>query len=134
MTTRSMAATGGARPSGHDALTVLRQHYDDRLLAAREQAREGGSGESGDGVGRGSGVVGVAGSAAPVELILAAGWLPILVAAEPPHPTPLADPWMEPSFEWEQRSLLERSLRGEFEPFDLLIVTRSYHEVYYYLK
>lgn len=114
MTTTSRAATG------QDALAVLQQHYEDRLLAARTSG--------------GSGVVGVMGSAAPVELILAAGFLPVLVAPEPPRPTPLADPWMEPEFEWEHRSLLDRALRGDFEGFELLIVTRSYHEVYYYLK
>jgi benzoyl-CoA reductase/2-hydroxyglutaryl-CoA dehydratase subunit BcrC/BadD/HgdB len=105
----------------------LQQHYEDRLLAARAQAAAGGKHG-------GSGVVGVMGSTAPVELILAAGCLPVLVAAEPPRPTPLADPWMEPEFAWEHRSLLDRTLRGDFERFDLLIVTRSYHEVYYYLK
>jgi benzoyl-CoA reductase/2-hydroxyglutaryl-CoA dehydratase subunit BcrC/BadD/HgdB len=128
MTTTSRAATGGARPSGRDALAVLQQQYEDRLLAAREQAT------AGDRTRGGSGVVGVMGSVAPVELILAAGYLPVLVAAEPPRPTPLADPWMEPEFAWEHRSLLDRTLRGDFESFDLLIVTRSYHEVYYYLK
>jgi len=118
MTTESVTGTGSIGPSGSDALTVLRRHYDDRLGTLRER----------------TGVVGVVGSAAPVELILAAGKLPVLVVAEPPHPTPHADPWMEPEFEWELRSVVERALRGDFESFELLIVTRSYHEVYYYLK
>ena len=114
MTTGSMPATG------QDALAVLRHHYDDRLAAAREHST--------------GGVVGVVGSVAPVELIVAAGRLPVQVAAEPPHPTPTADLWMEETFEWQQRSILDRVARGAFEPFDLLIFTRSYHEVYYYLK
>jgi len=118
MTTESMAATPGSGPGGSDALAVLRRHYDDRLATLRERA----------------GVVGVVGSAAPVELILAAGTLPVLVAAEPPHPTPHANLWMEPEFEWELRSVVEQALRGDFESFEMLIVTRSYHEVYYYLK
>jgi benzoyl-CoA reductase/2-hydroxyglutaryl-CoA dehydratase subunit BcrC/BadD/HgdB len=118
MTTRSVAATDQGRPTGQDALALLRQQYDDRLRALRGRTD----------------VVGVVGSVAPVELILAAGRLPMLVAPEPPHPTPLADPWMEESFAWELRSVVEQALRGDFEPFELLIVTRSYHEVYYYLK
>ena len=118
MTTRSVAATDQGRPTGQDALALLRQQYDDRLRALRGRTD----------------VVGVVGSVAPVELVLAAGRLPVLVAPEPPHPTPLADPWMEESFAWELRSVVEQALRGDFEPFELLIVTRSYHEVYYYLK
>jgi hypothetical protein len=127
MTTESMAATGTRRSTGRDALAVLRRYYEDRLGAVPER----------------SGVVGVVGSVAPVELILAAGKLPVLVAPEPPQglsqsptssSTPLADPWMEPEFAWELRSIVDRALRGDFESFDLLIVTRSYHEVYYYLK
>jgi benzoyl-CoA reductase/2-hydroxyglutaryl-CoA dehydratase subunit BcrC/BadD/HgdB len=120
MTTGSMRATGQGRPTGQDALAVLRHHYQDRLAAAHEHPA--------------GGVVGVVGSAAPVELVLAAGRLPIQVAAEPPHPTPIADVWMEATFEWQQRSILDRVARGDFELFDLLIFTRSYHEVYYYLK
>jgi benzoyl-CoA reductase/2-hydroxyglutaryl-CoA dehydratase subunit BcrC/BadD/HgdB len=96
----------------------LRQRYEDRLGGWRGQP----------------GVVGIVGSVAPVELILAAGKQPVLVSAAPPHPTPHADPWMEPEFEWELRSILDRALRGDFASFELLIVTRSYHEVYYYLK
>src|SRR5262249_37703622 len=118
MTTGSMAAMGGSGPSDSDALAVLRRHYDDRLVGLRGRAS----------------IVGVVGSAAPVDLILAAGRLPVLVAAQPPHSTPHTDPWMEPEFEWELRSIVEQALRGDFESFDLLIVTRSYHEVYYYLK
>jgi benzoyl-CoA reductase/2-hydroxyglutaryl-CoA dehydratase subunit BcrC/BadD/HgdB len=120
MTTGSMPATGQDRPMGQDALAVLRHHYDDRLLESRERPA--------------GGVVGIVGSAAPVEFVLAAGRLPIQVAAEPPHPTPTADLWMEETFEWQQRSVLDRVARGDFESFDLLIFTRSYHEVYYYLK
>lgn len=120
MTTGSMPATGQDRPRGQDALVVLRHHYEDRLAAARAHPM--------------GGVVGLVGCAAPVEFVLAAGRLPIQVAAEPPHPTPTADVWMEETFEWQQRSILDRAARGDFESFDLLIFTRSYHEVYYYLK
>jgi hypothetical protein len=113
-----MAATEGGPPTSGDALAVLQRCYEDRLAPLRER----------------NGVVGVLGNAAPVELVLAAGRRPVLVAPEPPHPTPFADPWMESDFEWEQRSLVDRAVRGDFESLDLLIVTRSYHEVYYYLK
>lgn len=118
MTTKSMAATDRSRPTGRDALAILQRQYDDRL----------------DGLRGRTDLVGVVGSVAPVELILAAGRVPVVVAPEPPHPTPLADPWMEPELGWEERSIVERALRGDFESFDLLIVTRSYHQVYYYLK
>ena len=119
MTTESTtAARSGRRTTGRAALEVLRRRYDDRLGALGDR----------------TGVVGVVGSAAPVELILAAGFLTVLVTAEAPGPTPHADPWMEPEIEWELRSITDRALRGDFERFELLIVTRSYHEVYYYLK
>jgi benzoyl-CoA reductase/2-hydroxyglutaryl-CoA dehydratase subunit BcrC/BadD/HgdB len=124
MTMGSMAATGQGRPTGQNALAMLRHHYEDRMAAARAWDGPDGPG----------GVVGVVGSAAPVEFVLAAGRLPVQVTAEPPHPTPTADAWMEDTFEWQQRSLLDRVARGDYESFELLIVTRSYHETYYYLK
>src|SRR4051812_34016934 len=118
MTTRStgasMAAPSGGPPASGDALAVLRHRYEDRLAPLRENAADGRSGGSG-GASIASGVVGVTGNAAPVELVLAAGKLPIQIPPEPPRPTPYADPWMEPEFEWEHRSLLDRTLRGDFE-------------------
>jgi benzoyl-CoA reductase/2-hydroxyglutaryl-CoA dehydratase subunit BcrC/BadD/HgdB len=121
MTTGSMAATGQGRPTGQNALALLRHHYENRMAAAQDWAGPGG-------------MIGVVGSAAPVEFIVAAGRLPMQVPAEPPHPTPTADLWMEETFEWQQRSVLDRVARGDFESCELLILTRSYHEVYYYLK
>ena len=80
------------------------------------------------------GVVGRIGPTVPVELILAAGRLPVLVAAEPGTPTPTAETYMEPVIPPETKSLFEIAVSGSLEAFDLLVLSRPYAHLYYYLK
>jgi benzoyl-CoA reductase/2-hydroxyglutaryl-CoA dehydratase subunit BcrC/BadD/HgdB len=104
------------------ALAALDRAYGDRLAAAREAKAAGGH------------VVGVVGHGAPLELISAAGALPVLISADVEHPTPRADPLMPPNHGWESRSICERALSGSFDLLDLLVVTRPYAQMYYVLK
>ena len=104
------------------ALDTLAAHYTDRQASAREALR------------RGTGVVGRIGNTVPNELVLACGWLPVLVAAEREAPTPTADVYMEPSIAPETRSLFESLLRGDCASFELLVLSRPYAHLYYYLK
>src|SRR5579859_2804117 len=104
------------------AFDTLAEHYADRLAGAR-RARE-----------RGIGVVGRIGNTVPTELVLAAGWQPVLVAAEMGTRTPVADVYMEPIIAPETRSLFEQALSGAFEQFELLVLSRPYAHLHYYLK
>jgi benzoyl-CoA reductase/2-hydroxyglutaryl-CoA dehydratase subunit BcrC/BadD/HgdB len=104
------------------ALDSLVAHYTDRQASAREA------------LSRGTGVVGRIGNTVPTELVLACGWLPVLVAAERDAPTPTADVYMEPSIAPETRSLFESLLRGDCATFELLVLSRPYSHLYYYLK
>ncbi|MCA1646076.1 MAG: 2-hydroxyacyl-CoA dehydratase family protein, partial [Chloroflexi bacterium] len=101
---------------------VLQHYYADRAGGARAAQS------------RGVGVVGRVGNTIPSELILASGRFPALIAADLGHPTPTADIYMEPVIEPETKSLFENALSGEFESFDLLILSRAYAHLYYYLK
>lgn len=105
-----------------EAFRTLQHHYSDRLAAAREAHLHG------------SGVVGLVGSTVPRELVLAVNRFPVLVAAQPGQPTPTADIYMEPVIPPETRSLFEAAVDGQFEFFDLLVLSRPYAQLYYYLK
>src|SRR5215471_14948745 len=104
------------------AFALLRHHYANRLAAAREALAHG------------TGVVGRIGTTVPVELILAAGRLPVLVAAELGMPTLTAETYMEPVIPPETKSLFEIAVGGQLENFDLLVLSRPYAHLYYYLK
>ena len=104
------------------AFAALQHCYRDRLSAAREAQK------------RGQGVVGMMGNTVPVELVLAADRFPLMVMPEMGLPTPIADEYMEPSIAWDDRSLLDRIASGVYEFLDLLVLTREYSMVYYYLK
>ena len=78
--------------NGADARARLVRAYENRLEAARAH----------DGP-----VVGYVGNTVPVELILAAGAFPALLAPERPHPTPTADKLIEKTEPWPMRSLVE---------------------------
>lgn len=100
----------------------LRRAYGDRLAAARAHHAGGGL------------VVGYTGPTIPLELIHALGAMPVLIAAESPHPTPVADALIERSEPWPLRSVAERALDGTVEFLDLLIVSRAEEWLYYNLK
>jgi benzoyl-CoA reductase/2-hydroxyglutaryl-CoA dehydratase subunit BcrC/BadD/HgdB len=74
------------------------------------------------------------GNTVPSEIILASGQLPVPIAAEMGAPTPIADTYMEPVIPPETRSLFDIAVNGQFESFDLLVLSRPYAHLYYYLK
>ena len=102
--------------------SVLRDAYVARLDVARAAQRHG------------AGVVGLVGNIIPVELILACGRVPVLIAADQTQPTPNADLYMEEVISPETKSLFELACQGDYEFLDLLIVSRPYAHLYYYLK
>jgi benzoyl-CoA reductase/2-hydroxyglutaryl-CoA dehydratase subunit BcrC/BadD/HgdB len=102
--------------------SVLQHYYANRSTAAREAHS------------RGVGVVGRVGNTVPSEFILASGRFPLLIAADLGQPTPTAEIYMEPVIPPETKSLFEIALSGEFESFDLLVLSRPYAHLYYYLK
>ena len=104
------------------AVNTLAAHYEDRFAAAREARKHG------------TGVVGRIGNTVPAELVLACGWVPVLVAAEMGALAPTADVYMEPVIAPETRSLFELALNGNYQDFELLILSRPYAHLYYYLK
>src|ERR1051326_7492687 len=101
---------------------VLQRYYTDRFAAAREAQSHG------------VGVVGRVGNTIPSEFILASGRFPVLIAADMGQPTPTADVYMEPVIPPETKSLFEIAVSGEFESFHLLVLSRPYAHLYYYLK
>lgn len=81
-------------------------------------------------------VVGYLSNAIPLEVIHAAGMLPIHLSGDPAAETPLADRFLEPAFDPFTRSVLQRLLAGDFSFVDLLVLPRSndsYQRLYYYL-
>jgi len=104
------------------AFETLQYHYFERLAAASEAHT------------RGVGVVGMVGNTVPSELVLATGRLAVLIAAEMGRPTPNADIYMEPVIAPETRSLFDIAVSGRFEAFDLLVLSRPYAQLFYYLK
>ena len=81
-------------------------------------------------------VCGWLGVGSPVELIDAAGLLPMELSAAGAHATPLADEYMEDLFDPVVRGVFERLLRGEFSYLSAIVLPRSgdsVHRFYYYL-
>jgi benzoyl-CoA reductase/2-hydroxyglutaryl-CoA dehydratase subunit BcrC/BadD/HgdB len=103
-------------------LDSLRYHYAHRLAAAREAHA------------RGTRVVGLVGNTIPRELVRARGYYAVLIAAQPDAPTPVADVYMEDVISPETKSLFELATGGELEFLDLLVLSRPYVQLYYYLK
>jgi benzoyl-CoA reductase/2-hydroxyglutaryl-CoA dehydratase subunit BcrC/BadD/HgdB len=103
-------------------LSILRHAYAARLEIAREAQRNGAS------------VVGIIGNAVPFELVLACGRVPVLIAARSGPPTPHADVFMEEIIPPETKALFESALTGGLQFLDLLILSRPYAHLYYYLK
>jgi len=80
-------------------------------------------------------VVAYAGGDVPVELILAAGALPLRLYGTAAA-TPLADRYLESAFTPESRALCEQWLRGDLDNIDTVIFSRSddaSQRLYYYL-
>lgn len=81
-------------------------------------------------------VVGLVGIDTPVELVLAAGAMPLQLPAPPLPATPRADQFFEPCFMPAHRSIAEQWLAGDFDFIDTVVFTRgddSAQRLYYYL-
>lgn len=79
-------------------------------------------------------VIGRVGATVPVEFILAAGCTPVMLAADLRRATPQADRYVDPELPAETRALCEAALSGDYECLDLLILSRPYDKLYYFLK
>ena len=104
------------------ALEVLRHAYTERLELAREAHAHGAC------------LIGLIGNTIPRELILASAAQPVLVTANPSRPTPHADMFMEAIIPPETRALFERAASGDLAFLDLVVLSRPYAHLYYYLK
>jgi benzoyl-CoA reductase/2-hydroxyglutaryl-CoA dehydratase subunit BcrC/BadD/HgdB len=94
-------------------LAELAAHYQQRDRAARAWRASGGK------------VVGYAGSDTPVELIEAAGMLPVRVCGDPLGATDLAERYLGPTGDAPLRSLLNRLLDGSYDYLDYLVIARD---------
>lgn len=81
-------------------------------------------------------LIGYVGHDTPIELILAAGALPIAIQGRAGHSTPQADRYLEPTFLPSIRSIAEQWLTGELDAIEAVIFSRgddSSQRLYYYL-
>lgn len=102
----------------------IAQLLADPLSAAREAASNG------------QRVIGYVSAEAPVELILAAGAVPVRLRGLPNAPTPRADKFLENAFHPEMRAVAEQWLSGAFDFIDAVIFPRtndSAQRLYYYI-
>ncbi len=115
--------TGASPLRGFDTLRIdaLWPHGEAR---ARAHAAQGGE------------VCGYMTPAAPVELMTAAGFAPLLLGAGDVREAPLAGRYMESLFDPQVRGVFERLLRGDFDYLSAIVLPRandSVHRLYYYL-
>jgi 2-hydroxyglutaryl-CoA dehydratase, D-component len=81
-------------------------------------------------------VVGYVGNDVPVELILAAGALPVRLRCAPGNDTSVVDGFIESSFDPELRAVASQWLRGELDHLEAVVFSRgddSGQRIYYYL-
>ncbi|HEY5760230.1 MAG TPA: 2-hydroxyacyl-CoA dehydratase family protein [Steroidobacter sp.] len=81
-------------------------------------------------------LVGYLGHDVPVELVLAAGALPIGLHGRADRPTPSADRYLESTFSPASRAVAEQWLNGELDDLEAVIFSRSddsAQRLYYYL-
>jgi benzoyl-CoA reductase/2-hydroxyglutaryl-CoA dehydratase subunit BcrC/BadD/HgdB len=103
------------------AFEVMKKHYRERDLAAREFKEKGGK------------VVGYMCDSVPEEMILAAGFFPLRISGDPWGGTELADKYTETAYEGFVRSMLNMILNGAYDFLDFLIIPHSrdsIHELY----
>jgi hypothetical protein len=84
----------------------------------------------------GTRAVGLVGGDVPVELVLAAGALPVQLPAFADAATPLADKYLESGFALASRSIVEQWLTGRFDHFESVVFSRANdgaQRLYYYL-
>jgi benzoyl-CoA reductase/2-hydroxyglutaryl-CoA dehydratase subunit BcrC/BadD/HgdB len=107
-------------PMGH--FELLAAHYADQTLGAN-QARA-----------KNEKVVARIGNTVPVELILAAGFMPVLIAADRSRPAPIAAKYIDEIVQPETHALFEAATLGEFDDFELVVLSRAHDKLFYYLK
>jgi len=106
------------------AFEVMRRHYLERDLAAREWKKEGGK------------VVGYFCDSVPQEMISAAGFFPLRLSGDPEGSTDIARKNVIPRFtnrEGFVHSMLNKLLTGEYDFLDYLIIPHardSIHRLY----
>ncbi|MFC1532158.1 2-hydroxyacyl-CoA dehydratase subunit D [Thermodesulfobacteriota bacterium] len=110
------------KQDSNGSFSKLQRHYHNRMDAARAFHAQGGN------------VIGLVGNIVPVEFIIAAGQFPLLIAGTDRQPIPDGDEYLEDIAEWEVRSVFDQVLKGECEFLDLLIVSRNYELLFYFLK
>ncbi len=110
------------KPQRGAAFQTLAHHYAHRQEAARAAHAAGRK------------VIGRIGHTVPTELIMAAGAVPILITADLDRKTPVADIYVDPELPPETRTLFEAGVDGDFEFLDLLVLSRPYDKLYYFLK
>ncbi|GAB1256385.1 hypothetical protein NBRC116494_08870 [Aurantivibrio plasticivorans] len=110
--------------SDSDIASLLKTLSEDRLVVAKRHKAEGKK------------VIGYISNNVPLELIDAAGILPVHLAGIPGESTPLADRFLEPAFDPWSRSIFNRLLRGDYDFLDAIVLPRthdSFQRLYYYL-
>lgn len=103
------------------SFAVLQRAYEDRLALVHQQARP---------------VVGYVGNTVPMELIAAAGCVPVRIAPVQGD-TALADRFVDPVSDPDVRRIFELYASGELDALSLLIVPRSseaQHKLYLSLR
>jgi benzoyl-CoA reductase/2-hydroxyglutaryl-CoA dehydratase subunit BcrC/BadD/HgdB len=81
-------------------------------------------------------VIAYLGNAVPVELIVAAGAVPLLMRGDPSEDTPLGDVYLDDDFDGDLRSVYQRIVSGYYNHASLIILPRSsngYLYLYYFL-
>jgi benzoyl-CoA reductase/2-hydroxyglutaryl-CoA dehydratase subunit BcrC/BadD/HgdB len=108
-----------------NAFDVLEKAYANRLAGALLCKQAGGK------------VAGYVSTAVPAELIESAGMYPVMITGDARDMTPLADKWMESTFDPMARSIFQAALAGELEFLDVLVIPRtadSFMRLYLYLR
>lgn len=100
--------TRGAATSAADALGRLKAVYADRIGPAKAHYEAGGQ------------VVGSIGVGLPIEVVMACGYMPTVIAPSMRRATPLADPWLNPTYDPQRRATLDQLLSGEVEFMQLV--------------
>lgn len=81
-------------------------------------------------------VVAYLGNAVPVELIVAAGCVPVMMHGDPEEDTPLGDLYLDDDFDGDLRSVYQRIVSGHYNFASLIVIPRSsngYLYLYYFL-
>jgi benzoyl-CoA reductase/2-hydroxyglutaryl-CoA dehydratase subunit BcrC/BadD/HgdB len=104
------------------SLSTLQRYYGDRAFALAQMLE-------GD-----RPVAGRIGASVPAELLMAAGFASFMITAPAGAATPTADVYIEPVVPPETRALFQAALNGAYDEVALLVLSRQYDKLFYYLK